>query len=275
HTVTVESSEQRTFKDEEYKCIPGVDIVALGSWINAPKDAIIVGLKDLPVSDSPIIHRHVYFAHAYKHQSGCEQLLQRFHKGGGCILDIEYMTDDKGCGAVTEFSTIAGALGMALGVAAWCYQNLGCDMPVVKPFESETQMVEHTKALLKQVADTKGVSEVYPSVLVIGALGRCGRGSLDIATKLGIPESNQIKWDLEETKKGGPFKQILNYDIFVNCIYLMKKIPPFVTRDMLNTNERNLSVIVDVSCDVNSPNNPLPIYDIPTTPQNPVRSIAL
>ncbi|XP_031565807.1 saccharopine dehydrogenase [NAD(+), L-lysine-forming]-like [Actinia tenebrosa] len=255
--------------------IPGVDIVPLGSWQNAPKDAIILGLKDLPLAHTPIVHQHVFFAHAYKHQIGAEQLLQRFHKGGGCILDIEFMTDEKGCRSVAVFSPVAGATGMALGVAAWCYQHLGRAMPGIKPFESEKEMVEEVMPLLKEVSNKKGVSEIYPTVLVMGALGRCGHGALDIARKLGIPESNQIKWDLEETKGGGPFPQILKYDIFVNCILLSKKIPPFLTREMLDTDERNLSLVVDVSCDVNNPDNPLPFYDSATTPQNPVRAVDL
>ena len=30
------------------------------------------------------------------------------------------------------------------------------------------------------------------------------------------------EWDLNETKPGGPFKEILDYDILVNCILLME-----------------------------------------------------
>jgi len=30
------------------------------------------------------------------------------------------------------------------------------------------------------------------------------------------------EWDLDETKAGGPFKEILEYDILVNCILLME-----------------------------------------------------
>ena len=30
------------------------------------------------------------------------------------------------------------------------------------------------------------------------------------------------KWDMHETQGGGPFEEILQYDIFVNCINLMK-----------------------------------------------------
>lgn len=37
-----------------------------GSWTTAPKDAIIVGLKELPDTDDPVTHRHIFYAHAYK-----------------------------------------------------------------------------------------------------------------------------------------------------------------------------------------------------------------
>lgn len=133
----------------------------------------------------------------------------------------------------------------------------------------------------------------------MGALGRCGTGAVDFAAKAGIPQENIIKWDLAETKAGGPFSQILDAgkscsvrdcvespgkneeaelmlfpllmpppDIFVNCIYLSAKIPPFFTLEMLN-GPRKLSVICDVSCDTTNPNNPIPVYTINTTFEKP------
>lgn len=45
---------------------------------------------------------------------------------------------------------------MAFGVAAWCYQHLGRTMPGIKPFESEKEMLDEVKSLLKEVADKKG-----------------------------------------------------------------------------------------------------------------------
>ena len=46
--------------------IPGVEMAPSGSWPSAPKDAFIVGLKELPESDDHVIHRHIFYAHAYK-----------------------------------------------------------------------------------------------------------------------------------------------------------------------------------------------------------------
>ena len=76
-----------------------------------------------------------------------------------------------------------------------------------------------------------------------------------------------LKWDLDETAKGGPFSEILHVDIFVNCIYLASSIPPFLTHESIRKAglERRLSVVVDVSCDTTNPFNPIPIYSVNTT----------
>lgn len=72
---------------------------------------------------------------------------------------------------------------------------------------------------------------------------------------------------MAETAKGGPFQEILEADIFVNCIYLSKPIPKFVTSESIAAagDARRLSVVVDVSCDTTNPHNPIPIYSINTT----------
>lgn len=80
-------------------------------------------------------------------------------------------------------------------------------------------------------------------------------------------------WDLEETKVGGPFPQLLDYDILVNCILLQTKIPPFLTSEMISKSGIKLSVIVDISCDNSNPDNPLPFLNKNTTLDKPVFKI--
>jgi len=76
---------------------------------------------------------------------------------------------------------------------------------------------------------------------------------------------------MAETAKGGPFQEILDVDVFVNCIYLSSKIPSFVDHESISKAgpQRRLSVVVDVSCDTTNPNNPIPIYSINTTFSEP------
>lgn len=80
-----------------------------------------------------------------------------------------------------------------------------------------------------------------------------------------------MKWDMDETAKGGPFQEILDVDIFVNCIYLSSSIPPFLSSEQIQAAgaSRRLSVVVDVSCDTTNPFNPIPIYNINTTFSKP------
>lgn len=82
---------------------------------------------------------------------------------------------------------------------------------------------------------------------------------------------------MAETAKGGPFNEILDVDVFVNCIYLSLAIPPFLTREQIVDagKQRNLSVVVDVSCDTTNPFNPLPIYSINTTFSQPTVPVDL
>lgn len=74
---------------------------------------------------------------------------------------------------------------------------------------------------------------------------------------------------MDETAKGGPFAEIVESDIFVNCIYLSDPIPPFVDRASLASPDRKLSVVCDVSCDTTNPHNPIPIYNVNTTFDKP------
>lgn len=52
-------------------------------------------------------------------------------------------------------------------------------------------------------------------------------------------------------------------------IYLSDPIPPFINNDLLSKPGRNLSIVIDVSCDTTNPHNPIPIYSINTTFDDP------
>ena len=100
----------------------------------------------------------------------------------------------------------------------WAWQlehegNASKPLPAKTPYQNETHLIKEVKAELeKGLAKTNGE---YPRVLVIGALGRCGRGALNLCKAVGVPEDRLLKWDLEETKQGGPFLAIRESDVSV------------------------------------------------------------
>ncbi|KAJ2383844.1 Saccharopine dehydrogenase [Coemansia sp. RSA 2611] len=264
--ITVEESQARIFADSEYEAA-GCRLVPGDSWRSAPQDAIITGLKELPENDtSALPHTHIMFAHCYKQQGGWKDVLSRFVEGQGLLYDLEFLQDDSGR-RVAAFGFYAGFTGSAVGIDAWCHQQLGggAKYPVIKPYPNEDVLIAETKEKLARIGK-------MPRIMVMGALGRCGSGAVAYARKAGIPEENIVQWDMAETAKGGPFKEIMEADIFVNCIYLSSKIPPFVTQEQID-GERQLSVIVDVSCDTTNPFNPIPIYNVNTTFDNALLDI--
>lgn len=89
--VYVEESSQSTFDIKEYEDV-GAEIVPEGSWKEAPKDRLIIGLKELPENQTfPLVHEHIQFAHCYKDQAGWETVLGRFPAGNGTLYDLEFL----------------------------------------------------------------------------------------------------------------------------------------------------------------------------------------
>ncbi len=112
--VTVEDSPQRVVPTEDYHSA-GAEIAEPGSWVDAPPDVVVLGIKELPEEQRELRHTHVYFAHAFKGQSDATETLGRFEAGGGRLFDIEYLLDDQ-ARRVVAFGYWAGYVGAALGV---------------------------------------------------------------------------------------------------------------------------------------------------------------
>lgn len=267
--IYVEKSSQSTFAADEYEKV-GATIVPEGSWKEAPKDRIIFGLKELPENETfPLVHEHIQFAHCYKDQAGWKDVLRRFPEGKGTLYDLEFLENDQGR-RVAAFGFYAGFAGAAIGVMDWAFKQTHSDdenIHGVTPYPNEDELIADVKKVLDEALKKNGGE--YPKCLVIGALGRCGSGALDFFKKVGIPDENLIKWDMKETAKGGPFREIVDSDIFINCIYLSQPIPPFVDYDSLNVPDRKLRTIVDVSADTTNPHNPIPVYSIATVFNDP------
>ena len=251
--VTVETSTQRI--------VPLADYVAAGcetapefSWPDAPVDAIIFGLKELPDDGTPLRHRHIMFGHAYKGQPAGQVLLDRFKAGGGTLYDLEYLTHDDGR-RVAAFGYWAGYAGAAVSLMCWIAQQNGRIAGPVKAYPSANHLlIDLQQALVALGADR-------PTALIIGALGRVGSGAADLCTAMGVATT---QWDVAETASGGPFAQVLDHDIFLNCILARPGTPVFVPASA-KTAPRTLCVIGDVACDPDSDFSPIKVYDRTTT----------
>lgn len=251
--VTVEESRSRALPIDGYRAA-GCAIAPENSWPGAPREAIIFGLKELPDDGSPLPHRHIMFGHAFKGQHAGRRLLARFRAGGGMLYDLEYLVDAAGR-RVAAFGYWAGYAGAAVSLKAWAAQRQGGICPPVEAWRDK-------EALLSELArDLDATGAARPTAIVIGALGRVGTGAADLCEAAGVETT---RWDMAETAHGGPFPEILDHEMFLNCIFARPGTPVLVPRTAL-TAARRLSVVGDIACDPDSDYNPVPIYSEATT----------
>ncbi len=266
--VYIEKSDDRVFPLQQY-IDAGCIAVDASYWQSTdPATTLVVGLKELP-ENIVVSHTMSHFQHCLKGQTGSEKYLQNFRNG--MLYDIEYFTDSVGR-RLLSFSHNAGYVGAALSVFKWLDTHFNTNLfNSYKSSYTQQELADIVNSSVQKSISDSGFC--FPRVIIIGAKGKCGKGSLDFFTRINMID-NVTQWDIEETKIPGPYPVIMEHDILINTILLPKDAQTnhFVTSESLMHNKR-LSVIVDVSCDVHSLNNVLPINMRLTTLQNPFYEI--
>ena len=144
----------------------------------------------------------------------------------------------------------------------WAAQQRGEACPPVGAYPGKDALIAE---LTGEIAGFDG-----PTAIVIGALGRVGTGASDLLTEMGVTVT---KWDMAETAHGGPFPEILDHDLFINCILARPGTPVFVPQDAIAA-DRKLTAIGDVACDPDSDYNPIPVYSQATSWAAPALRVA-
>lgn len=287
----MERSVNRAIPDEQYEAV-GATMVPENSWMNdpetakegdviAPKDAVVIGLKNIPEKEpTSLRHRHLYFGHIFKGQPGAFELLSRYRRGGGTLLDVEFLMGDDGR-RVSAFGWTAGYVGMCVGLLQLAAQK-GVDYSLTR-HKGFTY-----KELTDHVADnlTKGFGgEAWKegkgspnglAALVIGTPGRCASGAVAAAMDVGL--TNIDGWGEADTAGRTQFPEVKSdYDIVANCLLLAPAPNPmrFMQPEdvKIPAKDRRLRVVTDVSCDPSSIANPFPIYETETNFENPAVNV--
>jgi saccharopine dehydrogenase (NAD+, L-lysine-forming) len=252
--VLVESSTTRVYPDEEYRA-QGLEIVPARSWLDADPDVVVLGIKELPDEPAQLRHRHIYFGHAYKGQQGAAELLRRFVAGGGELLDLEYLVNSSGQ-RVVAFGYWAGFVGGALGAL----QLAG---------ELTAPLVPMSLDELAGKLESAGTRLTGATAVVTGAFGRAGRGATDALVLAGVGVS---RWDRDDTRDLDS-DALVAHDLLVHCVHANVPQPPFLTEADRTRPARRLRVLADVTADVPSDLNLLPVSNRLTSWSEPVRRI--
>jgi saccharopine dehydrogenase (NAD+, L-lysine forming) len=267
--VIVQPSPIRAFKDEEYSSM-GVQMQEDLSDCD-----VLMGVKEVNVSDLIPNKKYLFFSHTFKKQAYNRGLLKAILEKKIQLIDYEVLKDTKNK-RIIGFGRYAGIVG--------CYNafrtyGLKHDLYALKP--------------ANQCADRKEVEEelkkvVLPSNtrIVLTGFGRVGNGAREILEHLPIKEvspEEYLKENFDEAiythldtedyygpKNGGEFVKGDFYaapetykstfgrylpltDMYIPCHFWSNKSPYIITKEELNQASCRLSVVADISCDIDEP----------------------
>lgn len=267
----VQTSEVRVHPDEEYQAL-GIPVVEDVSHCD-----VLIGVKEVEPATMTEGKTYIMFAHVAKKQGYNQPFFVEMARKKISLIDYEYLTDTTGA-RVVAFGFWAGVVGTYYAFKGIAKRFLKLDIPGPEACR-DMQDLHHQ---LRQFG-------LPPLKIVVTGGGRVAAGALEIISERGIPEVSPrdfleheynhavfTRLDPEDyvVKKDGSFNLQEFYrdpsdyeskfhpflaaaDVFIACHFWNDKSPVFFTADDLKESDFGISLIADISCDLEGP--------IPTT----------
>ncbi|MBI4947904.1 MAG: alanine dehydrogenase [Bacteroidetes bacterium] len=264
--VFVQSSPIRIIKDEEYKKagIPVVDDLSLCD--------IIMGIKEVPLKDLIPNKTYFFFSHTIKKQPHNKLLLKTILQNNITLVDYECLTDEEH-NRIIGFGHYAGIVGAYNGIYGYGKKyNL---------FSLKRACDCHDKKELWE--ELKKINLPNLKIIVTGN-GRVANGAIELLGALHIrritpyefthytfrePTYTQLhshnynepldgsQWNTDNfyhhpEKFRSTFMKYTRWcDLLIHCSFWDPRAPKLFTKEEMRSPEFGISVIADVTCDIN------------------------
>ncbi len=262
--IIVASSSNRCYKDREY-LKEGIKVVADISAAD-----IILGIKEVPVSQLVPHKKYLFFSHTKKAQPHNQAMFQAMMKNEITLIDYECLEHEDGQRLI-GFGFFAGIVGAHNGMMAYGNRTKEFHLVRVKEVKDYLELV-HTYFGLK-----------LPNIkIVVTGTGRVAHGILEIMNLMDVQQvepdefiSRKYAYPVYVHLKGADlylhktknsyersdfhahpenyrclFNTYLQHaHILMNGIYWEKGIPPLFTLDDLKEDDYTLTTIADITDD--------------------------
>ncbi|WP_163707276.1 NAD(P)-dependent oxidoreductase [Mangrovibacterium lignilyticum] len=267
----VQTSQVRVHTDDEYREI-GIPVVEDVSHCD-----LLIGVKEVAPETMIEGKTYIMFAHVAKKQGYNQGFFAEMALKKITLLDYEYFTDSKK-NRLVAFGFWAGVVGSYYAFKGIAKRFLKVDIPGPEECRDLKELHHHLRQF-----------KVPPLKIVLTGGGRVAAGALEIIREIGIPEVSPLDFINREYKhavysrldpedyvapKDGTFSQqefykdpsdyvskfqpyLENADVFIACHFWDSNSPVFFTKEQLADRKFAISLIADVSCDLEGP--------IPTT----------
>lgn len=267
--IVVQESPIRSFSDQEYLDL-GIPIVEDLSDCD-----IIMGVKEVNIEDLIPNKHFFFFSHTLKEQPYNRKLLQAILDNKIKLTDYEALKNKNG-NRIIGFGRYAGIVGC---YNAFLTYGLKHSLYQLKPANLCVDRAEMEKELTK-------IQLPKDFKVVITGFGRVGHGALEILHQLPITEVTPEEFlsdtndgpvfthlsvgDYNKRDDGKPFNKHEFYangeghsstfprylkeaDLYIACHFWKADSPFLYTREDLKTQDLRVSVVADISCDIDGP----------------------
>jgi alanine dehydrogenase len=283
--IFVEASDFRCFTDEEYR---QAGIPVTNDLSNCD---VLLGIKEVKIHALLPGKKYFFFAHVIKKQPYNRHLLQDVLKKNIQLLDYEILTRKDGS-RVAAFGHWAGVVGAYNGIRAIGFRTGKFNLKPAHEYHDLKELYEDLEKL-----------KIDPLKILISGSGRVAHGALQTLNVLNIKRVTPNEFlnqsfnepvvcliDPEHYtrhKDGKPFN--LNHffslpaeylsafqpftkvtDVYFPCHFWHPQSPVFFTLEDIKIPDFKISIISDISCDIDGPipttirpsTNESPFYDV-------------
>lgn len=277
----IQPCEYRCYLDNEYRS------AGLQLKEDLSECDILMGIKEVPINDLIPGKKYLFFSHTIKKQSHNRKLLKAILEKKIQLIDYECLTDDEH-NRVIGFGRFAGIIGAYNGINAYGKRYNLFNLRQAYQFNS----------LLELEAELEKVRLPNLKIIITGG-GRVANGAIETMGILKIRKVTPYEFinysfrepvyvnlhsmDYYKPKDGRPWVHGAFYehpeefdsnfirfapvcDMLIHCAFWNPLAAPLFTKEEMKSPAFHISVIADVTCDLNGS---IPSTTMPSTIDNP------
>ncbi|MFT5778656.1 MAG: saccharopine dehydrogenase (NAD+, L-lysine-forming) [Crocinitomicaceae bacterium] len=267
--VVVQPSNVRAYKDQEY----------LDLGIKMDEDLsdcdILLGVKEVNIDDLIPERKYMFFSHTFKKQPYNRDLLRAIIKKKIQLIDYEVLKDKKNR-RIIGFGRYAGIVGcyngfLTYGLKHGLYKlkpaHLCADRKEVEEELKKVKLPKETKILLtghgrvghgaREIMNLLPIKEISPDEFLTKEFEMATFSHLEAEDYYAPRDNSEFNksefYSNPELYKSTFTRYLPHTDMYIPCHYWSNKADFIMTRDDLKKSDVRLSVVADISCDIDGP----------------------
>lgn len=266
--ATVESSDIRVFSDEQYKDM-GLNVSS-----DLSNCEVMIGVKEVPVNALIPNKKYFFFSHTIKKQPYNRTLLQAILEKNIELYDHEVITRANG-NRLIGFGRYAGIVGAYNGFRAWGLRFDSFQLPKAETLPDQQALINqlksidlpHIKILLtgsgkvakgaQEMLDAMAITSISTEDYLNKTFEKPVYCSIDVLDynkrKDGLVINNVDFYNHPENYESDFMRFAKVTDYFIAGHFFGDGSPYLFTREDATSEDFNIQVVADVSCDIDGP----------------------